>query len=672
MCFGPTAKLGLSLTLLCVATGPARAAGFDPAGELGFEPGALTTDSFEDAIDGGADAGEGVSGVVVDAGALHGTRVFHLEQYEGVDRPVTLPAATQAVGARLWARGEVIAVLDVLVGGRSEDHGVFYPTGRMTSDGWYELALHELSIDTSRVEALSLSLFSPSGGDVDAFELLGEGQAVLGGSCSGASEKMACPPSHLCAWGRCRNHGSRVPPLPPAAWRDDLVDYLDQRFELLYGPFENRKLDLPNARVEIDAMRTASDAWSFWRRFRVAIHRLHDWHTRGSDISSYMSENPRPLGVCFIEGKADLSQAVVPSKPGYLDVLVSHLGSAESFGLHPGDRLVSVDGKHPIEWARSLIEVDFDYETASNHETHAEPVARLNRLISAYAERIEVLRCDAAKGTCAGKPEEISISSLPFAPQGTSSGAGCDNRPILHLPTAPAHHSLGGFYSGIVVESSPTEAIYGLQWSSLNVTSSTSGLGMSLSQAVTEWRSKARGVILDHRTGFGGTTLGPAIIWELIRPPTPLDLFQFRQRVDQKAPTLEQGKQIFDTFAAAGQVDFAGGSNPDENLPVALLVHLDGSASDWLPLGFKGAKKAKIFGPYQTAGAFSTLFTFGYWFGMGYSIAVGDTLHSSGKMLNGHGVEPDVVVVPLQSDLLVGKDTVYDTALAWVRQELKP
>lgn len=41
-------------------------------------------------------------------------------------------------------------------------------------------------------------------------------------------------------------------------------------------------------------------------------------------------------------------------------------------------------------------------------------------------------------------------------------------------------------------------------------------------------------------------------------------------------------------------------------------------------------------------------------------------------MLNGHGVEPDFVVLPLQSDLMDGKDTVYDAALAWVRQGLKP
>ena len=37
-----------------------------------------------------------------------------------------------------------------------------------------------------------------------------------------------------------------------------------------------------------------------------------------------------------------------------------------------------------------------------------------------------------------------------------------------------------------------------------------------------------------------------------------------------------------------------------------------------------------------------------------------------------HGVPPDVVVLPLQSDLLKGKDTVFETAIAWVRAGLGP
>jgi C-terminal processing protease CtpA/Prc len=80
----------------------------------------------------------------------------------------------------------------------------------------------------------------------------------------------------------------------------------------------------------------------------------------------------------------------------------------------------------------------------------------------------------------------------------------------------------------------------------------------------------------------------------------------------------------------------------------------------------------KLFAPFQTNGGFSTRYSFGYWLGVNYVIAVGDTYDVTGTTRNGRGVEPDFVVRPKQSDLLVGKDTVYEAALAWVRQELAP
>ncbi len=340
--------------------------------------------------------------------------------------------------------------------------------------------------------------------------------------------------------------------------------------------------------------------------------------------------------------------------------------------MGPGDRLLSVDGVHPVEWARSLINTDFGYWSASNHSTEAEAVSRLPGLISRFADHIDVLRCDASTKTCAAQPETISITDLPASPPGTSAGIGCDNRPVLHVPGTPKSHPQGGFFSGIVDESDAQEAIYGLAWSSLNA-GGQSSIGPLLEGAVAEWRQKARGVILDHRTGYGGTNLGPPIIWNFVRNPTPLDVFLFRRRSEDTGPaSLAEGKAIFDELLAAGKVESAGGNDPVLDVPVALLVHLDGSASDWLPLGMKGAPKARIFGPYSTAGAFSTLFDFSYWSALGYSIAVGDTIDASGQTRNGFGVVPDEVVVPLQSDLLSGKDTVYDAALAWVRTELKP
>jgi Peptidase family S41 len=663
--------VALAALVVCGAR-PAAAAGFDAAGELSYDPSAVYTTGFETPADAGdPDAGDAID-IEEDDTALEGTHVLRLGQYQSVGWDMPLVAESRSFRGSVWARGEVVATLEVVVAGRSEDFGVFYPTGRMTSDGWIELALHDMTIDAARAERIELGVFAPSGADVDALEIVPDGDPVLGASCSGADDKAACADGQLCNWGRCRNYASRVPALPPAQWRGDLVDYLDQRFQLLFGPFLNRAQDLPAARVEIDAMRSAGDAWSFWRHFGVAVNRLHDWHTRGSDLSGYIMENPHPIAVCLIEGTADLSQSAAPSKPDTLDVMVSHVGTLNTFGLKPGDRLVSVDKKHPVEWARSLIGVDYGYDTASNHTTNAESVARLNGLIAKYAEQIEVVRCDAAAGSCASTTETLHIADLPEGPPGESANIGCDNRPILHVPVdSNTIHPLGGVYSGIVNESDDVERIYGLQWSSLYVTG-TGGVGQQLTDAVNTWRANARGVILDHRTGYGGTTLGSAIIWDFVRPTTPLDYFQFRQRADETAPTDSEGKALFDELAAKGQVESAGSFDPALDVPVALLTHLDGSASDWLPLGLKGSPKAKVFAPYQTAGAFSTLFGFGYWLGVGYSIAVGDTLFSDGTMLNGHGVEPDVVVLPLESDLVAGKDTVYDTALAWVRQELKP
>jgi hypothetical protein len=53
-------------------------------------------------------------------------------------------------------------------------------------------------------------------------------------------------------------------------------------------------------------------------------------------------------------------------------------------------------------------------------------------------------------------------------------------------------------------------------------------------------------------------------------------------------------------------------------------------------------------------------------------MASGDTIAFDGSALIGNGVEPDEIVVPLQSDLIHGQDTIYLRALEWIRSELEP
>jgi len=148
--------------------------------------------------------------------------------------------------------------------------------------------------------------------------------------------------------------------------------------------------------------------------------------------------------------------------------------------------------------------------------------------------------------------------------------------------------------------------------------------------------------------------------------------YEDRQRAEDEQPSLEDGVVAFQFGVDNGLVDYAGSNAPVTEVPVALLLTEDVSASDWLPFGMKGAPKVRLFGPFQTNGAFSTRYSFGYWLSISYLLATGDTFAPDGKTLNGTGVAPDVVVLPRQSDLISGKDTLYETALAWVRQELKP
>jgi C-terminal processing protease CtpA/Prc len=97
------------------------------------------------------------------------------------------------------------------------------------------------------------------------------------------------------------------------------------------------------------------------------------------------------------------------------------------------------------------------------------------------------------------------------------------------------------------------------------------------------------------------------------------------------------------------------------------MIARDGSASDWFPRGMtQGSPNIRLFGRH-TAGAFSSYFLFDYYSNFSWRFASGDLLNPDGSTNLGTGVQPDEEIVPLQSDLLAGVDTVYARALDWVR-----
>jgi hypothetical protein len=668
--------------LLAVAAGlgaalvaaPLRAGSFHPDGSFAFDPTAIDTFDFEDGLPPPVE-GEEPLVRAKSAAALSGAHVITIQPFGQATMAVKLPAGARTLRVSLWARaGEAIGFF---IASHDEHHRApeitsLYPTGRITSDGWMELANENVPIDGTRAEAV-VGVFSPTGCEIDAVEILVDGtpSAPLYQPCDGVAGG-GCAEGQLCYWSECRDVSGWVPPIP--ADRDEVSAYLANRLRFLFGPFTNRTLDLPAAEEALARMGKAKTKWGYWNAFMLAVRRLHDGHTGTSGLATFALDNPKPINVCFLEGQADLSQGVAPSDPIYHDVIVSHVGGDHHLGLGPGDRLVRVDGQHPIAWARALTEENWAQPAVSNHETHAEHASALRGLIARFANEIEIVDCDPSSQIC-GPVTTISIRDIPFdEPDTPVDYVACDNRPLRHVPGAPASHQ-GGFsdvYSGLVLECSPEENIHGVEWESLYTTNGSDGIGGPLKSALLAINAAgAKGAILDHRKGTGGTFAGPDIVWDWAMAPRAISFYQARQHIEDEQPTLAQGAAIFQQGLSSGGVIF-GGTNGHTTIPVALLITEDVSASDWLPLGLKGAPNLRIFGPYQTNGGFSTRFQLGYWLGMTIVLASGDTYLVDGRTINGHGVEPDEVVLPKQSDLLNGVDTVFEAALAWVRDEVTP
>ncbi len=674
--------LGVVAVVLC-ATGESAASRFDPQGNHAFDPDAIFTESFETIPSWKSE--DPPPGAIEDLYVVRADDALDGIHYGGVDPdnwwervqiPITLPPLPGSYRASLWVRGgalQAIFVASYATHPAGRALADLSPTGRCTSDGWVEMTSAPFSVDGTDVDVAVLHLRGTA--QIDAAEIVPDGTFTPHVGCLGAFDP-ACGTDAVCIDEVCRPGDPLVPHLPPPGQRDAVVDLLRTRVQYFFGGYRTRRDHLPAALAEIDRMRDATSGWTFWHRFATAIRELGDWHTSASGLVSSIRSRRR-LNVCFLEGDADLSHDVWPPHPRYLDVLVSHVGPDRTAGLRPGDRLVAVDGIHPIAWARSLIDVSWDWWRADDDTVNAEFVERLRRRIPKYARTLTVIQCDAATGTCSDTPRVIDVRDLPEREPDDEDLVGCDNRPAYHLEDGPdpeTHDLENGVYAGLLVDSEPGEDLYGMTWDSLWGPAYTS-LFKSLNA---EFKSKARGVILDHRAGNGGTIDAPEAITELVRERQDIAIFIFdRPSAGYEGPaTAQEGLDIFDRYASFGSspdLTYTVGSyDPALDLPVALLLHRDGSASDYLPFGMKGAPSVRIFGPQPTAGAFSSYFQLALGGSLHVQMATGDTIAHDGRALIGHGAEPDEIVLPLQSDLIHGRDTIYLRALSWVRAELEP
>ncbi len=680
---------------LAVASG-ARAGTFDAAGDDHLDPAAVVADGFAGAPDRYLLPGTSASctppmfTLVSKPDALEGESYLTLDVLPGCAERFlfTLPGEPASYAATVWMRhGGLNASLVVDYTSDSGLDGLavqMTPTGRTTSDGWVELASNPFPVDGAHVlqSYLKVVSFSAENGvDLDAFEIVKDGVFTARTACSGLGD-AACGPDEVCIYSRCIFGPAQVPVLPSEALRDGVVDVLEGQLRTFFGGRFSRASYLPAALAQMELMRGDTRAWPFWSHFASAVHALHDWHTdTDMSVTGLVGARHR-LNACFFEGDADLSHDVAPTDPAHADVLVAYSGP-EAAGLKAGDRLLAVDGVHPLVWAASLANANWGFHIADDPANEADLAEALGgptwtggALIATFAHDFTVLRCDPG-GACDGPPETVFVTDLPDT--GVGSDLACDNRPFYHFdpannPDPTTHYVFGTFFRGMLANTSASEGLFGMVWDTLDGQGSpTSPVNTAINQAVADWTAGARGVILDHRAGNGGTLDAATNLTTLARPPSivavtrmPIEIAGYGGPAD-----AAEGLSIF-TGAEDATPYSVGASAWAAGLPVALILHRDGSASDYMPYGMKGAPNVRLFGPHQTAGAFSTFIELSGWGTLYWQFASGDTVAADGHALLGQGVMPDVVMLPKQSDLLAGKDTLYEAALAWLRQETGP
>ncbi len=677
----PTIALAAPASLLLGGSCPAFAADFDASGNLSFAPSAAWTQSFESwqPPDAGAQGAK-----VVEDGALHGGKALRLKLSDesfALELPLLLQRGTYRLS--YWMKGDAI-------GGAAADYGdatpssvaQAWPTGRATSDGWLEMRTEPFAIDgyalapDLRVFMRAYDASQPVTVDVDALEVTREGDLAPAATCKGWPDS-SCGKEAMCLRGVCHDARGWFPPLPEKATREALAAYWKQKIHDTFGPYLLRKQTMPAAIASLDALPEATTNVEFWSAFTRAIRMLSDAHTYTRSAFMSRIRGDRPFNGCFVEGKADLTQAAWPSDPAWPDVLVSHVGKELTWNLHAADRLVAIDGIHPLLWVKQLFPSSPWVWTADDPAQNANLLALLRSAISLHATNITVVRCDSNPGTCSATPEVIALADMPWvSPSAELELVGCDNRPAFHVAGAPDDHRFESgaeadatIVEGKLFESLAGENLRGLVWNTLYGGWPGAPVDDLLNKAVASW-STAGGVVQDHREGHGGTAATANILVGFSRETFVSMIGVMRVHANDEGPsTVEEGQQWFSSYKSL-LGEKAGSSKPHADIPVALLLTWDVSASDFLPFELKGGKRVRLFGPGPTMGAFGTFYQYSYWGGLLWSLAAQDSISPEGVTMTGHGVIPDELILPTQSDLLKGRDTLHDAAVAWIRKEM--
>ena len=555
---------------------------------------------------------------------------------------------------------------------------IAFRTGRVTSDGWVELSTGPIDGAMTTTGVLrGLLLTSTIGGtaegawSADALEIhTWGGPLVSGGACSLAEEASACAKGAACVEGLCIDSAVVYGPMLPLETRKDIVSRVISSVTRVQEDRHAAANAAAGFAKDMPAVALNADTpMAFYRPLATSFGAARGAHSfaPSPDVSSRASAGAA-LTVRYYGGELN-------GCFGMVDKDLS--GGGRGYGVYAvaspsplvvGDVVTTIDGEAPDPWiARTSTELGL---IASDPDSDAAFAAtELHALIMRYGLELVVDRC--AGGTCS--PVTIDLAALRKA-QITPATLTCSPRFQLAVDV-PSGTDPNAYETAIAEASNGVMSLH------------TNGEPIG----VTSWVTTVSGafdsglpMIVDKRRGDGGGG-DPLETWGgYMRRASNIGIF-FVERVDHAA--IDGAPGVLDQLLSCdgksadgncGLVFFDGpAAKPGTLQKTAWLNVLDASASDMATFFAKGAGNVRIFAPNRTAGLFGSLGILGGFLPTwsGGSVQITDVRagatpaeRESGVFRSGTGIEPDEVVVQLQSDLLANRDTMLTRARAWVTQ----
>jgi hypothetical protein len=612
----------------------------------------------------------------------------------------TRPHGTALAGAVHWdVRG---AKANVLVGSIT-----LLPTGRRTDDGWVEISSGPVDFYLGGrvepvVEFLDTQYFqydmetgyptanfdSTARAELDALEIDDLGPSLVPDAvCKVSTEDTDCGGLGRCYYGRCVDFVAVKGSAPQGTLRDEYLARRQFEFENFTGI---RAMDavMTDFEAAMAALKTAPDK-SFWIGLMEAWNLGRDPHG-APPIMNYLNE-PAVIGMCTHLGAADLLPADASGKTVVAPLLFSvDTTFAPYAALQPGDALTAIDGMPVDQWKQQNKRLFY-----TQGDPRADAVISSPEIPLAAAKVGAVLtfsRCPASIGaTRACTADEVVSVKLDmrsaygadlwagFEVNWGDYGPACDWR-FLRLPSTDVMgdymHTAAGDdgdvrtleINGVPPEDDPASA----RW----VT--------TVDGALQPDKSK---FILDERQGDGGSFDAVLDIASRLLPATPVLSTGTYPRLQRPLDLATANRFIACSDSGGGDpcglaintvmAGAAAGTLKDARL--AILTSMDVSGNDFVTRFLTSQNRTgptRIFGPGPTEGGYGYIIISGSHLNemMGGSFQISDSDFRTGDLTAAPvlesltGVSPDQVVLQTQSDILAGKDTLVETAKAWLRQ----